>query len=339
MNWREEEHKTEVRYRHNGERSPAEIEEEIELARAEIDDTLDAIQRKLSPGQLLDQAVDQFRGWRQSGGETASEYVAAMDEAVRRNPIAATLVGVGLGWLMLSSGEPRRYTGAAERRNVDYTRTDALRGEYGGGGLGESLEEWGEETAERAGGMARRARERMGEMASKARERMRGAGESLREGRERMGEMGEDLRARGSHYGEMGHDLRGRSHELGRMARDQAERARSSLGQLLEEQPLVIGALGLAIGAMVAASLPATRREDELFGEARDDLMDRASETASEQAERARQAAESTVEHARDAAEETIEKARHSAEEGIERTSKEAGEGIRTEGPPNRPRT
>jgi ElaB/YqjD/DUF883 family membrane-anchored ribosome-binding protein len=338
MNSREEELRTEERYRHNGERSPAEIEQEIELARADMDDTLDAIQRKLSPGQLIDQAVDHFRSWRQSGGETASDYVAAMDEAVRRNPIAATLVGVGLGWLMLSSGEPRRGAGL-ERHNVDYSRTDALRGEYGGGGLGESLEDWGEETAERAGGMAQRAKERMGEIAHRAREHVRGAGESLRGGRDRMSEMGQDMRERGHRYADMGDDLRGRSQGFGRMARDQAERARNSLGHLLEEQPLVIGALGLAIGAMVAASLPATRREDELFGETRDALMHRAEETASEQAERARQVAQSTVEHARDAAEETIEKARHSAEEGIERTSKEAGEGIRTAGPPNRPRT
>jgi len=40
-------------------------------------------------------------------------------------------------------------------------------------------------------------------------------------------------------------------------------------GSFLAENPLMIGALGLAIGAVVAAALPATRREGRMAGQRR----------------------------------------------------------------------
>ena len=52
-----------------GSKSAAEIEREVRQSRAEVEQTLDAIQARLSPGQLLDQAVDYFREGR--GGEFA----------------------------------------------------------------------------------------------------------------------------------------------------------------------------------------------------------------------------------------------------------------------------
>src|SRR5690606_14145046 len=43
---------------------PEEIERDLEQTRAEVCSTLDAIQEKLTPGQLMDQALDY---WRRSG--------------------------------------------------------------------------------------------------------------------------------------------------------------------------------------------------------------------------------------------------------------------------------
>jgi hypothetical protein len=39
-------------------RSPEQLQRDIERTRAEMGDTLDTIRRKLSPGQLLDEALD-----------------------------------------------------------------------------------------------------------------------------------------------------------------------------------------------------------------------------------------------------------------------------------------
>lgn len=49
----------------------------------------------------------------------------------------------------------------------------------------------------------------------------------------------------------------------------------------VEKHPLVAGGVGLLIGALFAASLPRSRVENELFGEASDELKSRASEAVS----------------------------------------------------------
>ena len=38
----------------------------------------------------------------------------------------------------------------------------------------------------------------------------------------------------------------------------------------MREQPLIVGAVGLTIGAIIGASLPRSRKEDEVMGEASD---------------------------------------------------------------------
>jgi hypothetical protein len=55
----------------------------------------------------------------------------------------------------------------------------------------------------------------------------------------------------------------------------------------LTENPLVGGLVALTVGAVIGAMIPATRREGELLGEARDRMMDgvkRAARTGVDQA-------------------------------------------------------
>lgn len=48
--------------------------------------------------------------------------------------------------------------------------------------------------------------------------------------------------------------------------RQQIDRAKTSLDTMMREQPLAIGAIGLAIGALAAALAPRTQKEEELVG-------------------------------------------------------------------------
>lgn len=48
--------------------------------------------------------------------------------------------------------------------------------------------------------------------------------------------------------------------------RQQIDRAKTSLDTMMREQPLAIGAIGLAIGALAAALPPRTQKEEELVG-------------------------------------------------------------------------
>ncbi|MCO6763492.1 hypothetical protein KQH43_30835, partial [Streptomyces sp. EL5] len=47
---------------------------------------------------------------------------------------------------------------------------------------------------------------------------------------------------------------------------DQAQQLKGTFDTLLREQPLVVGALGIALGALLGASLPRTETEDRALG-------------------------------------------------------------------------
>jgi len=83
--------------------------------------------------------------------------------------------------------------------------------------------------------------------------------------------------------------------DLGSTARDQYT-------HYMEESPLAVGAVALALGAAVGFSLPSTRYEGELMGSTREQLLTKAQDTASELIER-------TKETVRDAASSATEQA------------------------------
>ena len=66
------------------------------------------------------------------------------------------------------------------------------------------------------------------------------------------------------------------------------------LWQKLEGNPLALGAVGLAVGSIVGAIAPRLQKEDQLMGEARDQLMENVQVTAEETVENLRAAAVET---------------------------------------------
>jgi ElaB/YqjD/DUF883 family membrane-anchored ribosome-binding protein len=84
----------------------------------------------------------------------------------------------------------------------------------------------------------------------------------------------------GSSISDLGQSARQRFGDLTDSARYQVERAKDSIDYMMREQPLALGAIGVAIGAVIAAMAPRTRKEDELMGDTRDQLIDQAKEVA-----------------------------------------------------------
>jgi len=75
------------------------LERDVAEERARVDATLDEIQRRLTPGQLVDEVLRQGRG-------TSTEFVANLGRTLSANPIPTALVGVGLLWLLLAPKAP-----------------------------------------------------------------------------------------------------------------------------------------------------------------------------------------------------------------------------------------
>jgi hypothetical protein len=113
-------------------------------------------------------------------------------------------------------------------------------------------------------------------------------------------------------------------HQVGDRAQDMIQSARDSSGAMLdrasesagriadqvadtfERHPLLIGAIGLMAGALIAALLPPPRAEDDWFGPTRDQLWNRAEEAGQETVSRVRNIAMHAADAAADAAAETI---------------------------------
>jgi hypothetical protein len=114
-------------------------------------------------------------------------------------------------------------------------------------------------------------------------------------------------------------------------------RTRDTFADVLEREPLALGAFGLAIGAALGALLPRTATEDRLMGEWRDELLEDAEAYGREQYERGRRVAEEAyraawqeVESQGLSPDQLKEKVRELARAGIERAREGAEHVYRT---------
>lgn len=249
-------------------RSADQIQHEIDRTRSDMEQTLTAIQRKLSPEFITDEVVSYLR----NGG--ATEFLHNFNESVKRNPMPVTLMGIGLAWLMMSG----RQGSYAPHNASESHMGDRLRGAAGA-----------------LGGMARAGRERVSDAALGVRERAAHVGSSVRS-------QAAHLRERGA---EMGGRARGGAGQLGGSAREGAYRARSNMagmGEMMREQPLLLGALGVALGAALGSMLPPTRQEDEWMGDTRDRFARQARDQMNEGLERGRRVAEAAGDAAQEEA-------------------------------------
>lgn len=101
------------------------------------------------------------------------------------------------------------------------------------------------------------------------------------------------IRAATEKWAQTASSVRDRARQAADTGRRQAERARQGFDYMLREQPLALGAIGLAVGAAVAAAVPRTRREDQWMGEASDRVTELEA-LCEEQLEKARQMASAT---------------------------------------------
>lgn len=102
-----------IRYSSNGGSiadDPAEIEQDIDRTRHDMDDTLDELATRLQPRHLLNDFLDYIQS---SGGMSRAEHVARdagrsgrrLMEHIRQNPIPALLCATGLTWLFLEHSD------------------------------------------------------------------------------------------------------------------------------------------------------------------------------------------------------------------------------------------
>jgi ElaB/YqjD/DUF883 family membrane-anchored ribosome-binding protein len=256
----------------NGSRHPDEIMAEIERTRREMDSTLGAIEERLTPGQLLDQGMDYLK----SSG--AGDYVRNLRGSVTSNPLPIALVGIGLAWLAAAERMDRSRHGAGGTSAV---------GPWDATGGGTS--DWKGKAShlkDEASGMLQRAKEGAHATTSSMHERASGTVDSMKERASGAMSSMQERAAGAMSAGRQTLD------ETSRMARERMEQMRGGYRRIVDEQPLALGAIGLAIGAVLAAVLPRTRKEDELLAGTREMVADKASELAKQATDKGREVME-----------------------------------------------
>lgn len=275
--------------------SSREIRREIERTRSQMDRNLDALEQKLTPAQLAMEAWGLFRG-----GSTAG--ASRLWRIAKQHPGPAAVIGVGLAWLMTDAS-----------KKDDDTRRDygpRYEGAYGYSGRQGYSSEWDEEEGrlssalhgakDRVTGAASTAKHAVSDAAGTAKHAMSDAAitakdavmgatstakEAVADAKERVVDATSAARERAS-------ELSGQARER---ARYQARQAQMGFWQSMEERPLAIGAAALALGVVAGLMVPSTRKEDELMGETRDRLMERAKEVGEEALEKGKQVASVAV--------------------------------------------
>jgi hypothetical protein len=254
-----------------------ELRVEIAETRGEMSETIEAIQERLTPSNIVANAKESVRNattekvkQMANTAENAADRVMhnSFMDTIRENPVPAAMIGIGAAWLLMkgrsdsrdSYYEDGRYRDAYDRMGTDgrydwRTRTggasvpryssmdtDAYAGDESGSGVT---------------GMASNVASRAGDMASNA-------------------------ASRASEYMD----------DAGYAVRRTTRRAQSSFDRVLRENPLALGAAATIIGAAIGMTIPATEAENEWMGEARDNVVERARGMASDAAERVQNAAE-----------------------------------------------
>jgi hypothetical protein len=281
-------------------KSAAELEREINHDRQRIEEKLNAIQDRLTPGQMIDEAL----GYMKARG--ATEYFANLGRAAKANPMPLALMGVSLAWLM--SSNPERGNGSFEERrderdvyplatvtgSVRRTRPAYVE-------EGRSYSEFIDDTGNRFKALTDETGRRAGDFVDGAGRYFRGfadsTGRRIDDIRDETGAMFDQASGWASDTWSATKDsVRGMADSLSgaadRMragtssAMDSLSQQSSNIGDMImrqfRDQPLVGGALAFAVGAALGAALPHTRQEDEMLGETADEIRRKAADQASD---------------------------------------------------------
>lgn len=115
---------------------------------------------------------------------------------------------------------------------------------------------------------------------------------------------------------------RARLQDMSHLTRSQYHRAKGRVGTMKEEQPLLLGAIGMAVGAGLGAALAVTQRERALMGDMRDKVIDKAKETAAKQMQTVKASAQRFAEFSKQEAQRTKEELAATATQAVGQPAK-----------------
>ncbi len=304
------------------------IEREIEDERAGLARTLGALQDQFSSANIVQTVTDTVRD---NGGDLAK----SLTRSVKENPLAITLTGVGLAWLILGNNK----SSAPTRRNVGTDFSGSRQATT------ESATEFERRVAAAQSEIARMEADdnfsdrwdaarrdtpritdqtpnrhsfghaadldddgdddgRMADIRRKANDAGRRVRATAAELQERLGEGTEKLSAEARRRVIA---ARRKAIETQARAEYMMSQSRDKAGQMYSDQPLLAGALAFAVGAAVGAALPRTDEEDRMMGEASDQMFADADRIFREETAKLKKVASAAVDEAKDTVSDAVQ--------------------------------
>jgi hypothetical protein len=207
---------------------------------------------------------------------SAKGFVDDLNGAVRENPIAAGLVGLGVAWMLFGNRRVSRMGRVIPRSARRAAGSIGSAGMAGSGAVASGVTAAASSIADAAGYV----------------------GDNISSGVQKMGSaMRNTFAPRDDYYAPDGQypeesrqaawrdgldAVRDTSGDVAQRGLDFGKSMQRNLSDTLERQPLLLGAIGLAIGAGVASAFPSTRMEGEWMGAAGDAAREKAQEFASD---------------------------------------------------------
>lgn len=258
-------------------KDPERLEREIDQQRDMIGEIISALENRLSPGDIVERVL-------RAGNGSGGEFARNLGSVVRANPMPTLLTTAGLAWLYASRRDTAPVDQSSSRYDRDYTSSGATStsstnsDRVEGHGSGDSLRD---KAAHKASDLKDGISDRASHLHEGASHMRETASEKWSDAKDTVGE---------------------KAHHAAGSVRHQAHRARTGFSDLMEDNPLVIGAIALGIGALLGAALPTTGQEDELMGETGDKLRSKAGEAKDALRDKGREVAQAAREKGKEAA-------------------------------------
>ena len=285
----------------DGESSPDSIRVEIARTRERLDETVEALGAQLNPTNLKQRVKDGVReatiGRVQQMASNTKDRIAetgrSLADTIRENPLPAAMAAAGIGWLLLSSRNerPRTTTRYMDGEPDEFAIPDES---YHSTGVRARARNVADNVAEKAHDIGERAQEVTQRAVQSAKETGERVVQKARETGQRIGDRTDDALVR-----------------VRRTARSTAERVETQY----EESPMGIGAVALALGLAIGFSVPSSRKETELMGDARDRLMDRTRERIADTTEKVERVVQKALPEVKEVVREAARDVRETARE------------------------
>lgn len=245
------------------------LRDKIQLTRDEIGRTINTIQDRLSPDRIAQyitsSATNGIQALKNQTRGTADQWVSPDTERILNKSIPAALIGVGLAWIVARAINASQET---NRRNRDYYSLDPDEEWPLYAPEEESGRAWSNRTNGKDSMQAQRA------AIQKSLEQARGEGpQGTHHAQEHLAEWPSEA-----------------NDHIQRTRKRGSEQSKGEFRRYVQDNPLTIGAITLAIGTAVGLSLPRTRGEDKWMGRTRDHLVDQVKTASKDIVPKARRA-------------------------------------------------